>query len=107
MGFFLRFHFILWQSLTRMTMRSRVTTSWCRAACFSYLAVAQYWGPFAGSAIMTMTSSAGLYILSGVAHLSVALYVLFRIFRRTSAPTDQHITFSDALATAHTAVASV
>ena len=60
-------------------------------------------GPFAASAIMAMTSSAGLYILSGVAHLSVALYVLFRIFRRTSAPTDQHITFSDALATAHTA----
>ncbi len=60
-------------------------------------------GPFAASTIMAMTSSAGLYILSGVAHLSVALYVLFRIFRRTSAPTDQHITFSDALATAHTA----
>ena len=60
-------------------------------------------GPFAASAIMAMTGSAGLYILSGVTHLSVSLYVLFRIFRRSSAPTDQHITFSDALATAHTA----
>ena len=26
-----------------------------------------------------------------------------RIFRRTSAPSDQHIAFNDALATAHTA----
>jgi len=60
-------------------------------------------GPFVASAIMTLTSPSGLYIFTGAVHLSVSMYVLMRIFRRTSAPTDQHITFGDALATAHTA----
>ncbi len=60
-------------------------------------------GPFVASAIMTLTNPSGLYIFTGVVHLSVSMYVLIRIFRRTSAPTDQHITFGDALATAHTA----
>lgn len=60
-------------------------------------------GPFAASAMMNMTDSAGLYMLTGLAHIMVAAYVFFRIFRRTSAPADQHMNFSDALATAATA----
>lgn len=59
-------------------------------------------GPFAASAMMTMTDSSGLYALTGIAHAAVSLYVLSRIFLRTSAPADQHINFGDALATAHT-----
>jgi MFS family permease len=60
-------------------------------------------GPFLASAVMMRTSASGLYVLTMLVHASLAVYVLLRIFRRSSAPTDQHIAFSDALATAHTA----
>jgi MFS family permease len=59
-------------------------------------------GPFMASAIMTLTDASGLYLLTMLVHASLAVYVLLRIFRRSSAPTEQHIAFSDALATAHT-----
>ena len=60
-------------------------------------------GPFIASAMMTLTNASGLYVFTGLVHLLLVMYVIHRIFRRTSAPTDQHIPFSDALATAHTA----
>ena len=60
-------------------------------------------GPFMASAVMTLTDASGLYLLTMLVHASLAVYVLLRIFRRSSAPTEQHIAFSDALATAHTA----
>jgi hypothetical protein len=60
-------------------------------------------GPFMASAVMTLTDASGLYLLTMLVHASLAVYVLLRIFRRSSAPTGQHIAFSDALATAHTA----
>jgi len=60
-------------------------------------------GPFMASALMTLSNLSGLFLMTGVAHTVVAIYVLQRIFRRTSAPVEQHILFSDALATAHTA----
>ncbi len=60
-------------------------------------------GPFAASAVMSLTGAAGLYVMTGIIHLTLAAYVLLRIFRRTSAPLDQHIEFRDAMATAHTA----
>jgi hypothetical protein len=60
-------------------------------------------GPFMASAVMTLTNESGLYLLTMLVHASLAVYVLLRIFRRSSAPTDQHIAFCDALATAHTA----
>ena len=60
-------------------------------------------GPFVASAVMTFTNPAGLYLLIGVVQVVLAAYVLHRIFRRPSVPADQHIAFSDALATAHTA----
>lgn len=60
-------------------------------------------GPFAASAVMTITNASGLYFFTGVLHLLLVVYTVQRIFRRSSAPTEQHIAFSDALATAHTA----
>ena len=60
-------------------------------------------GPFMASAVMTLTDASGLYLLTMLVHASLAVYVLLRIFRRSSAPAEQHIAFSDALATAHTA----
>ena len=60
-------------------------------------------GPFAASAIMTFTNASGLYFFTGVIHLLLVVYTVQRIFRRSSAPSEQHIAFSDALATAHTA----
>ena len=60
-------------------------------------------GPFAASTIMTLTSAAGLYVFTGVAHLALAIFLLVRMLRRQSAPEEHHIAFADALATAHTA----
>jgi MFS family permease len=60
-------------------------------------------GPFAASAVMTFSSKAGLYLFTGLVQLLLVLYITQRIFRRSSAPAEQHIAFSDALATAHTA----
>ena len=59
-------------------------------------------GPFLASGVMTLTDASGLCILTMLVHASLAVYVLLRIFRRSSAPIEQHIAFSDALATAHT-----
>jgi hypothetical protein len=41
--------------------------------------------------------------MTGMGHLLLAIYVLQRIFRRESAPEEQHIAFGDALATAYSA----
>jgi MFS family permease len=60
-------------------------------------------GPFIASTLMTLTNLSGLFLMTGVTHIVLVIYVLQRIFRRTSAPVKQHILFSDALATAHTA----
>lgn len=60
-------------------------------------------GPFAASALMTVTDASGLYTFTGLVHLAMAGFVVHRMLRRESAPDDQHIAFSDALATAHTA----
>jgi MFS family permease len=60
-------------------------------------------GPFAASAMMTLTSAAGLYAFTGLAHLALAIFLLARMLRRESKPEEHHIAFADALATAHTA----
>ena len=60
-------------------------------------------GPFVASALMMLTNLSGLFLMTGVTHIVVAIYVLHRIYRHTSVPVEQHILFSDALATAHTA----
>jgi MFS family permease len=60
-------------------------------------------GPFIASAAMSITGASGLYWLTLIVHSLLAIYVLQRIFRRESAPVEQHIAFSDALAITHTA----
>ena len=52
---------------------------------------------------MTITDVYGLYLATGVAHLLLAFYALQRTVRLESTPSEQHIPFGDALATAHTA----
>jgi len=60
-------------------------------------------GPFIASAAIELTDAAGLYLLTMLVHAALAVFVLLRIFSRSSSPTEHHIAFSDALATAHTA----
>jgi hypothetical protein len=60
-------------------------------------------GPFAASGVMALTDASGLYVLTASVHLLLVVYVAQRIVRRESAPQEDHIAFSDALATAHTA----
>jgi MFS family permease len=60
-------------------------------------------GPFLASAVMSVSGPAGLYLMTLVVHAGLATYVLVRIFSRSSSPTEHHIAFGDALATAHTA----
>lgn len=60
-------------------------------------------GPFAASAIITLSNASGLYVFTGFVHVALAVYVAHRMLRRESTPEEQHCTFSDALATAHTA----
>ena len=60
-------------------------------------------GPIVATVVISMTDYAGLYILTAGVHVLLAVYVLLRIVRRSSAPQDHHIPFGDALATAHTA----
>lgn len=60
-------------------------------------------GPFVASMSMATLGTIGLYGFTGVVHLILSLYVGHRMLRRTSTSTEHHISFSDALATAHTA----
>ena len=60
-------------------------------------------GPFAASAVMTLAGASGLFAMVGLVQVMLAVYVVQRIFRRASAPSEQHIAFSDALTTAYTA----
>ena len=60
-------------------------------------------GPFAASAVMFVIGSTGLYAMAGGAQLLLATFVIMRMLRRESAPTEMHIPFSDALATTYSA----
>jgi len=60
-------------------------------------------GPFLASAVMTVAGGSAMYAYTAVVHILLALYVLNRIFRRSSVPVEHHMPFGDALATAHTA----
>ena len=57
----------------------------------------------AASATMTIIGAPGLYLFTGAMHVILVGYVTMRAFRREPAPDEQHITFSDALATTYTA----
>ena len=60
-------------------------------------------GPFIASAVMTFTSSAGMYAFTAIAHTLLALHLVLRLASKNSAPVGQHIEFRDALTTAVTA----
>jgi len=60
-------------------------------------------GPFIASATMTLIGGPGLFLYSGAVHVVLAVYVLTRAFRREPTPAEQHMAFSDALATTYTA----
>ena len=60
-------------------------------------------GPFAASAMIVFAATSGLYLLTGLVHLLLAIYIAMRMSRRDSTPIEDRITFSDAMATAHTA----
>ena len=60
-------------------------------------------GPFAASAVMTATGVSGLYWFSGAVHGFLVGYVALRALRREPAPAEQHMPFSDVLATTYTA----
>lgn len=59
-------------------------------------------GPFLASAIMETAGPSGLYLMTAVVHVLVALYALQRILRRTRTPAEHHTEFGDALATTYT-----
>ena len=60
-------------------------------------------GPFAASAVMMLFDANGLYVSTALVHLLLVVYLTQRIVRHESSPQEDHIAFSDALATAHTA----
>ncbi len=60
-------------------------------------------GPFIASVLMSSIGAIGLYAYMTVVHTGLAVYVGYRMLRRESMPEEHHISFSDALATAHTA----
>lgn len=60
-------------------------------------------GPFLASAVMTWAGPSTLYLYTAAIHLVFVGYAINRSFRRETAPEDQHIAFSDALAAANTA----
>lgn len=60
-------------------------------------------GPLLASTVMSYTSSAGLFIFSGITHFILAVYLSYRVIRRDSSPMEDHIAFKDALNATHTA----
>lgn len=60
-------------------------------------------GPFLASALMEIASETGLYLFAATIHLLLVIFVAVRMTRRETTPEDQHVPFSDALATTHTA----
>ena len=60
-------------------------------------------GPFFASILMARVGAPGLYGFVAVVHVSLSLYVGLRMARRADTPAEHHLSFSDALATAHTA----
>jgi len=60
-------------------------------------------GPFIASLFMSYIGAVGLFGFTAIVHGLLAVFVLHRMLQRDSTPDEQHITFGDALATAHTA----
>ena len=60
-------------------------------------------GPFVASLLMSEVGATGLYAFVAVIHVALSAYVIRRMLARSAAPEEHHMTFSEALATAHTA----
>jgi MFS family permease len=60
-------------------------------------------GPFLASMLITGIGAGGLYAFTAMAHVALAVFVGLRMIRRQETPDEHHISFTDALATAHTA----
>ncbi len=60
-------------------------------------------GPFIAPVAMQLAGPGGLYLFAALVHLLLMLYIVFRITRRPPAPEEEHIQFSDALASTQTA----
>ena len=60
-------------------------------------------GPFVASLFMSYIGAVGLFGFSAIVHSALAIFVMHRMLQRTSMPDEQHMAYSDALATAHTA----
>lgn len=60
-------------------------------------------GPFLASALMQLTSPSGLFLFTAAIHVLLVIYVSVRMTRRETTPADQHVSFTDALASTHTA----
>ena len=60
-------------------------------------------GPFVASAFMALAGATGLYVMTGIVQALLAFYIMHRMLRRSSKPSDKHIAFSDALATTYSA----
>ncbi|MGI9238738.1 MAG: MFS transporter [Woeseiaceae bacterium] len=60
-------------------------------------------GPFIASMLMATLGAVGFFGYTGVVHIILGLYVGYRMLCRARASKEHHISFSDALATAHTA----
>lgn len=60
-------------------------------------------GPFVASMFMSSIGAVGLFSFTAIVHFVLCGYVIHRMLQRASAPDEQHCSFGDALATAHTA----
>jgi MFS family permease len=60
-------------------------------------------GPFLASALMELAGESGLYLFAATIHVLLVIFVSIRMTRRETTPADQHVPFSDALASTHTA----
>ncbi len=60
-------------------------------------------GPFIASIFMSSVGAVGLFAFAAIVHSLLAIFVIHRMLLRSSAPDEQHMSFGDALATAHTA----
>lgn len=60
-------------------------------------------GPFLAPAVMQLTGPGGLYLFGALVHITLGAYVLLRIPRHAPAPEEEHLPFSDSLASTQTA----
>lgn len=60
-------------------------------------------GPFVASMVISSYGAIGMFGYMAVIHLGLAAYLVYRMLRRTTEVEEHHMSFSDALSSAHTA----